>query len=150
MRLVKCPEIYYPKPKEVSIFLAGGISNCPDWQTQLSSMLNDTDLVLVNPRRDNFPINDPKAAEGQIKWEHSHLRRVKHISFWFPKDTLCPITLYECGYWLGQDKSIVIGVHPEYKRKIDVEIQTKLVRPSIEIVYSLKDLSEQLRNIKVV
>ena len=40
-------------------------------------------------------------------------------------------------------KPIVIGVHPGYKRKQDVEIQTRLVRPDIQVVYSLEDLAEK-------
>ena len=38
-------------------------------------------------------------------------------------------------------KPIYIGVHPEYKRRIDIEIQTSLVRPDIKIVYSLVELA---------
>jgi hypothetical protein len=33
------------------------------------------------------------------RWEHDHLRRSKAIMFWFPSETLCPITLYELGAW---------------------------------------------------
>ncbi len=33
------------------------------------------------------------------RWEHDHLRRAKAIMFWFPSETLCPITLYELGAW---------------------------------------------------
>lgn len=132
--------------KYESIFLAGGIVGCPDWQSDMVEKLkNYIELTLVNPRRKDFPINDPKAAPHQIYWEYLMLREVDMISFWFPKETVCPIVLYELGTWSASSKRIFVGVHPDYKRKIDVEIQTKLVRPEVEVVYSIEDLLHQIR-----
>lgn len=130
----------------ISIFLAGGITNCPEWQQDVRAMLQDTDLVLVNPRRENFPIHDPNAALEQITWEHEHLRKVDAILFWFPCETICPIVLYELGAWSMTEKPIFVGVHPEYSRRQDVEIQTSLARPEVEVVYSLEELVWQIRS----
>lgn len=124
-----------------SLFLAGGITNCPDWQQHMVELLRDTDLIVLNPRRANFPIGDPGAAKQQITWEHNHLRKATMILFWFACETLCPIVLYELGAWSMTDKPIFVGVHPEYKRRQDVEIQTRLARPDVEIVYSLENLA---------
>jgi hypothetical protein len=41
-------------------------------------------------------------------------------------------------------KLIVIGMDPAYPRRQDVEIQMKLIRPDIKIVYSLSDLAEEI------
>ena len=130
----------------MSIFLAGGISNCPDWQQEMVQLFSDTDLILFNPRRKNFPIGDPGAALEQIRWEHNHLRESSAILFWFPCETICPIVLYELGAWSMTGRPIFVGVHPYYERKQDVEIQTHLARPKVNIVYSLKELAEQVRN----
>ena len=51
---------------EKSIFLAGGISNCPDWQLTASTILGLNmsiyeNLVLINPRRKSFDVSDPSA-----------------------------------------------------------------------------------------
>src|SRR5262245_39813726 len=78
-----------------SLFLAGGITGCPDWQAETISLFADLPLVLLNPRRRDFPINDPSAGPSQIEWEHRHLRRADAVLFWFPRETLCPIALYE-------------------------------------------------------
>jgi len=128
-----------------SLFLAGGITGCPDWQRDLIAILDDVYIVLLNPRRKDFPIHDPSASMKQIKWEYDALRKADMISFWFPKETLCPIVLYELGAWSMTDKQIFIGVHPEYPRRQDVEIQTSLVRPEVEITYSLYDLANQIK-----
>src|SRR3989344_3487307 len=135
MKYIEAPAEYLGN--ERSLFLAGGISNCYDWQKDLVQLLKDEEIVLLNPRRINFPMNDKNAAPEQIEWEHRHLRRAKAVSFWFPKETVCPITLYELGVQMMKNKPLFIGVHPEYERKLDVEIQTRLERPEIEIAYDL-------------
>lgn len=129
---------------EHTLFLAGGITGCPGWQYDIIEMLQDTYLTLINPRRKDFPIDDPAAAEVQITWEYIHLKLADEILFWFPCETLCPITLFELGKWVASDKKIYVGVHPDYKRKQDVEIQTELMRPNLEVVYSVSDLADQI------
>jgi len=128
-----------------SLFIAGGITNCREWQTHLCRNLSDMPLVIYNPRKKNFPIDDPNAAYEQIRWEYDNLRKADFISFWFCRDTLCPITLYELGAQCMFDKPVLVGMDPEYERRQDVEIQTSLVRPDIRIVYNLNDLAEQIK-----
>lgn len=129
-----------------AVFLAGGITGCPDWQAQMRGLLADEALTILNPRRADFPIHDPSAAEAQIAWEHRHLRRASLISFWFCAATLCPIVLYELGAWSMTDKPIVVGVEPGYERERDVRIQTSLTRPdALPIVSTLSDLAAAVR-----
>jgi len=138
-----------------SIFLAGGITNCPDWQQELVNRLKEMDLIIFNPRRKNFPIHDPNAAYQQIKWEYKYLGLCKMISFWFSRGSLNPIVLFEYGRWSYMvkrfwqfERKIFVGIDPEYKRKQDVEIQTKLLDPikeHLKIVYSLEDLATHIK-----
>ncbi len=143
MKYVEAPTEYLGK--ERSLFLAGGITGCPDWQADLIDLLTDTDLVLLNPRRTNFPLHEQKFAQEQIEWEYEHLRKADAISFWFPKETVCPIALYELGAYSKRNKPLFIGVHPEYARRRDIEIQTRLERPEIKIVYDLNSLSKKIK-----
>ena len=131
-------------PNSPSVFLAGGITNCPDWQSVIKTLLKN--IIVFNPRRKDFPIGDPGAALEQIKWEHDYLKTASSILFWFPCETLCPIVLYELGAWSMTDKPIFVGVHPDYARKQDVQIQTSLARPWISIVYSLQELANKVNN----
>lgn len=145
MRYVESPEVLEQKAGTTSVFLAGGITGCPDWQTEIAGELGNVDkLILLNPRRANFLTHDPGAALEQITWEHEHLRKADAILFWFPCETICPIVLYELGAWSMTDKPIFVGVHPKYQRRQDVEIQTDLTRPDVEIVYSLQELADQV------
>jgi len=49
MKHVKCPE--ESDGGKRSVFLAGGITGCEDWQDEIVEMLKDTNFVLLNPRR---------------------------------------------------------------------------------------------------
>jgi hypothetical protein len=131
-------------PEKIDLFLAGGISNCPDWQQEtLDTLQQNLDIVVANPRR---TIYDDKAnAVKQIEWEYEALNKAEVVSFWFPHETLCPITLFELGRFShDKTKSTLVGVHPQYQRKLDIEVQLRLARPEIEIVYSLQDLNAQI------
>jgi hypothetical protein len=127
-----------------TIFLAGGISNCHDWQSDALrefKKIDSHDFTIYSPRRDNFPIDDPEAAEQQIVWEYNHLRDADIIIFWFSGGSLNPIVLYELGMWGNStDKPIFVGCDPEYTRTQDVTIQTKLARPEISIYSNLMEL----------
>ncbi len=145
MIYVESPNNYDKKQHSGNaIFLAGGITGCPDWQQEIVKMLKQTDLILLNPRRADFPIGNPDAAQKQIEWEYFHLRVADAVSFWFSPETLNPIVLYELGAWSVSSTPIFVGVHPEYKRRQDVEIQTGLERPEVKIVYRLFNLANQL------
>jgi hypothetical protein len=129
-----------------SVFLAGGISGTFDWQADIVSRLADLPLVLLNPRRKNFPIGDPGAAPTQIEWEYRHLRRATAVLFWFPPETLCPIALYELGgRALVREQPLFVGAHPDFQRKLDVEVQLKLARPEVSVVSNTEGLSRQVR-----
>ncbi len=146
MRYIEAPKQYKGDSfeHEVCVFLAGGITNCPDWQQDALTRLDCTDLTVFNPRRKDFPIGDPTAALEQIKWEYLYLNLANIILFWFPCETLCPIVLYELGAWANTFKPIYVGVHPDYQRRQDVEIQMSLRRPNLEVVYSLPKLLQQV------
>jgi len=157
MKSFRAPE---PVPEPLlgrSLFLAGGIGAgavVPDWQSELVARLRDTDLTLLNPRRDDYPAHDPNALREQIGWEHRHLSAARAISFWFVPETLCPITLYELGAWAnwrgadGCGKPILVGAHPDYARRADLLIQLELARPEIELASSLEELESQIRSLR--
>ncbi|NOU34464.1 MAG: hypothetical protein HOO96_41760 [Polyangiaceae bacterium] len=130
----------------IGLFLAGGISGCANWQAVAVELLEATDVVLINPRCNSFRTDDADAAEAQIRWEHAHLRAAHAILFWFPRETLCPITLYELGAWSKDtSKPIFVGTDHAYARKHDVLVQTRLARPALEVVHSLELVVEQAR-----
>lgn len=147
MKYIEAPHDYVLKNTEPSLFIAGGISNCRNWQADLAKCLGDLPIVVFNPRRANFDVNDKSAAEKQIKWEYKALHDATYISFWFSSETVQPITLYELGRWSMSNKPLLVGCDPEYPRLKDVQIQLGLGRPDIEVVSSLTDLANQIREV---
>jgi len=131
------------------IFLSGGILNCPDWQSDVINRINDeyrySNKTIYNPRCENFPFNDDNAPERFAVWQYEHLKMANAILFWFPKESLGEITLYELGKWgNSSDKIISIGCDPEYKRINDVILQTKLARRNAIISTSLENTIKNL------
>jgi hypothetical protein len=147
MNYIECPNEYKKENDKLklSVFLAGGISNCYNWQNNAIQYLKDEDITIINPRRKHFDKLIPNIEKEQIEWEHRHLKLADIIMFWFPSETVCPITLYELGTWSSKDKPIFIGVDEKYERLLDLKIQTKLARPEVKIVHSLEDLCNQIK-----
>lgn len=157
MRVIVAPRDVDITDGSRTLFLSGGITGAPNWQAEFLDMLKDVKGVAFNPRLPNFDAREVD-ARPQIKWEFDHLNRADAVVFWFPFEARCEITLHELGQWLprrmmlnndGDDiigyKRLFIGVHPGYARRIDVEIQSSLVRPGIRIVQSLYELAEMVR-----
>lgn len=143
MKLITSPDTSKIQEEfSYKIFLAGGISGCPDWQTEFIKNFKDVDdsVILVNPRRIDFDINNPSMSGEQIKWEFDRIEESDAMIFWFPEETLCPITLYELGVATKNKSRLYVGCHPNYKRKFDVVTQLSLCRPDVNVVFSLNDL----------
>lgn len=140
---IKSPEKYKYNVRGRKLFLAGGISNCMDWQRPVVDSLIDTNLVLFNPRKNDFSYSRTNEYR-QIEWEAAHLDESDAILFWFPPETVCPITLFEYGKWLTSNKKLFVGTHPAYLKRLNLQVQTKLVRPEINIKSGLDELIQDI------
>lgn len=142
MKIITAPETYKYNESDIKVFLAGGITNCPDWQSKVINYLNNIDfdllskLVVFNPRRKDFPIHDKSAAFQQIEWEYNMLEKCDIFSIYFSSgESDQPICMYELGrnilrmqmkYPVDWQDRIIISVEDGYRRKQDVLIQTGL------------------------
>lgn len=145
VEIIRAPQ---PLPESGrALFLAGGISGCPPWQTEACAALEaapPAGLELVfDPRRERWPEAESE-ARAQIEWEFHALRRSEAILFWFPEETLCPITLFELGAWSRGDGRLVVGCHPGYARRFDVIEQLRLARPDVRVQARLEDVLAEL------
>jgi hypothetical protein len=84
----------------------------------------------LNPRRTTFHVNSAAEDETkkQIQWEYDHLKAASAVLFYFPSETLCPISLLELGKELVQQRPLFVAVHKDYQRRQDVIHQTRLAR----------------------
>lgn len=148
-RYCEAPEVSVVDGTKPSVFLAGGITNCPDWQSGvIKELLSETNLNVFSPRRANWNFGNLAEEDTiQIHWEHEHLDKADIHLYWFPEETLCPIVLFELGKYLRSGKPLYIGCHPNYQRRRDVEIQSRIEHPNIVIYDNLEDMvSKMIKN----
>jgi hypothetical protein len=119
---------------EPIIFIAGGISNCPDWQSELIAEMDSCNFSIINPRRVGGLSKDGDEARTQINWEQKYLKLATTVIFWFPSESICPITLLELGQCLTrmhyEPLKVIVGVHENYERKFDVFTQAGVAERS--------------------
>jgi hypothetical protein len=89
--------------------------------------------VVLNPRRENFPVGQAEATREQTTWEHEHLRIADVILFWFCAEAVQPIALYELGAHAARGTRLAVGTHPEYPRRLEVLEQLRLARPDVTV-----------------
>jgi len=132
--LYRSPDPLPMKFSKTGIFIAGGISDCPDWQQDVVDIIDNDYWDVVNPRRVGGFDRTGDTAEAQITWEHTALTMSTVYLFWFPKETLCPITLFEYGMALERaaNRKIMVaaGWHEDYQRAFDLGVQSKLAKLS--------------------
>lgn len=111
------------------IFLAGSIEMgvAENWQTRVTKDLADYDVVLLNPRRDDWDsswkqsIDDPQFNK-QVTWELNGLESASFIIFYFDPSTKSPITLMELGLEAGSHGHLVVCCPEGFWRKGNVEM----------------------------
>lgn len=145
MKVFTAPEPVIRTPGDITCFLAGGISKCPDWQKEVINELYSLEkdrgedlshLIVMNPRRESFNVSDVGNSYMQIEWEFNHLESADIFSMYFCSgESVQPICLYELGRNLvrmqqrfpeSYDKRIVLSVEENYIRSFDVICQTNL------------------------
>jgi hypothetical protein len=115
------------------IFFAGSIEmgKAEEWQEKLTDELADLDIVIFNPRRDDFDANQEQSADNpyireQIEWEREMLDNSDIIAFYFAPNTMSPISLFEVGAYSHKhqegDVKIIVLCPEGYNRKANVDI----------------------------
>jgi hypothetical protein len=135
-------------PDGFSIFLAGSIElgSAGNWQRFLEEKLSGTDVILFNPRRDDWDSSwiqsktDPKFRE-QVEWELEAMERANLIAMYFEPATKSPVSLLELGLFARSGKVLVCC--PEgFWRKGNVDMVC--ARYGVKQVEALNDLAESI------
>jgi hypothetical protein len=141
------PQRYDPP----SVFLAGGIVGVAEhWHARAVAVLQaaSNPLVILNPNRRTFPIDDLGAAFSQVSWEQHHLHLADVTAFWFAASdctvTTQPIAMFELGQALGEGRRLVVGASPAYPREPDVHMLCQLARPGLPVFSDLDDVVAQV------
>lgn len=100
--ILKPPAPLIIPPGKRSVFLAGSIEmgQAEQWQVALESALADLDIVILNPRRDEWDATWEQTIANsrfreQVEWELAAQEQASVIAMYFAPATRAPITLLE-------------------------------------------------------
>ena len=132
-----------------SVFLAGSIEQdkASKWQDIIIGKLKQTDLTILNPRRENWDSSwkqeiDFPEFNQQVNWELDALEIADLIVMYFDPKTKSPVTLLELGLFAKSGKLIVCC--PEgFWRKGNVDIVC--IRFGIQQVNDLDSLTNSIK-----
>ncbi len=112
-RVIKPPTSLDAAEGLPSVFLAGSIEmgRAENWQSSVEEALRPDDVVVLNPRRDEWDdswaqtIVNPRFRE-QVEWELAGQEMATVIAMYFAPETKAPITLLELGLFAHSGKLI--------------------------------------------
>lgn len=147
---VKAPGTY-DAAKRYTIFLAGAIDQgkAVDWQKQVSVALADLDILILNPRRDDWDPTWDQSADNpefaqQVNWELDAQEAADMVLFVFTKDSKAPITFLEFGLFAPKKEAVVCAEEGFY-RQGNLDIVAKRLK-----VPMYHNLNEMLADLKTV
>ncbi len=132
-----------------SVFLAGSIEmgKAIDWQSYVENELIDTDITVLNPRRNDWDsswrqdINNKQFRE-QVEWELEAQEKADIIAMYFAPETKAPISLLELGLFASSGKMIVCCPDGFWKKGNVSIVCTKYNIPQVD---SLDKLIKELK-----
>jgi hypothetical protein len=132
-----------------SVFLAGSIEmgQAENWQAQVEHALQDLDILLLNPRREEWDaswvqsIGNPQFRE-QVEWELAGLERASLVVMYFAPATQAPVTLLELGL-CARGGRLVVCCPEGYWRRGNVEVVCH--RYGVPLLPSLAELVAEVR-----
>jgi hypothetical protein len=132
-----------------SVFLAGSIEmgRAEFWQTSVEQALIDADIVILNPRRDEWDtsweqsIRNPTFRE-QVEWELTGQEWASVIAMYFAPATQAPVTMLELGLFARSGR-LVVCCPPGFWRRGNVEIVC--ARFGVPLVETLPELVDLVR-----
>lgn len=136
MRVVTYPEKYDRKEGDIAVFLAGGISDCDNWQNVVIDYIKShaeshylDNLVILNPRGDESKILS--FDEKQV-WDFDNLNEADIVSFYFCKNATQSTSMYELGrhlalYGCGYHDKIVVSIESGFKKENVLNDQCQLL-----------------------
>jgi len=133
-----------------AVFLAGGITGCPDWQQAVTMALRGEHVVVLNPRQPHYDADNPDNYTRQVDWEFTHRNHeaLAYMLFWFPAPQIQPIALFELGDALARPElPVVVGADPRYSRHLDVVQQCRAARPQVIVHDDLDSTVAELQTL---
>jgi hypothetical protein len=150
MKVFKPNDLYQEVPENVvSVFLAGSIEmgTAEDWQSKVQEQLKYNDIVIFNPRRDDWDSSWVQEQSNpqfnhQVNWEMDKLEDADIIFMYFSPETKSPISLLELGLH-ANDRKLIVCCPEGFWRKGNVDIVC--TRNNIQCFTNIDDAIGALR-----
>lgn len=150
MKLIKAPKQVDSYKR--SLFLAGSIEMglAKDWQSHIIEGLKDTDITVLNPRRNDWDSSWEQSVDNlkfveQVEWEMTSQQLSDLVLFYFDPQTKAPITLFELGHCIGGD--LVVCCPEGYWRKGNVDVICKRYDiPQVDTLDNLVQYTKEFFN----
>ena len=148
-RVIKPPAPLPADRTTPSVFLAGSIEMgvAEDWQARVERGLADLDVIILNPRRDEWDaswvqsIDNPPFRE-QVEWELAGLETATLVAMYFAPVTKAPVTLLELGLCARAGR-IVVCCPEGYWRRGNVEVVCR--RYGVTLLANLAEMVAEVR-----
>lgn len=128
VQVIKATEPLTKIENSYTLFLGGSIEMgaAENWQDRLTKDLQDSNLTILNPRRDDWDsswVQDPTPGtqfETQVSWELEAQEIATICAYYFADGTKSPITLLELGLFV--DNIPVVHCTPKFWRYGNVKV----------------------------
>jgi len=146
---IKAPNDFDILAGRKSVFLGGAIDQgaAADWQSKVAKALKDLDVVVLNPRRDDWDESWEQSADDpefrkQVDWELKAQEACGLCLYVLLKDSKGPVTMLEIGLFAPR-KDVALCVEEGFHRRGNLEIVAE--KYSVPIYRKLDDLIADLR-----
>jgi hypothetical protein len=144
-KIIKAP---HPLQDGFSVFLAGSIAmgTAEHWQTRVEQELAKTEILIFNPRRDDWDSSwvqsrDNPQFREQVEWELAAMEKATLIAMYFDPATKSPVSLLELGLF-GRSSKMIVCCPDGFWRKGNVDVVCQ--RYAIKQVNSLDELASAI------
>ena len=131
------------------VFLAGSIEMgaAENWQEKVTDALSDLDIVILNPRRDDWDSSQEQSIDNeyfreQVEWELDAQEQCDLIVMYFDPNTKSPITLLEFGMF-SQTGRLLVCCPVGYWRRGNVEIVCE--RDKVPMFWEMEEFIPAIR-----
>lgn len=146
------------------LFLAGSIEQgtAQKWQQATIDFLKDTNVIILDPRRDDWDASvedDTEAMQEQVTWELQGLEEADIVLIHFDPQTKSPISLLELGLLLAGDShtELIVSCAPDFYRyknvritceRYEVTVYNTIEEAYVKLTDSLNSVRKTLENYK--
>lgn len=143
-----------PTATPPKVFLAGSIEEgiAEYWQDHVVHLLKDTDIAILNPRRDTWDHAWVQSIQNlefkkQVEWELNGLDMADYIIFYFDPKTKSPVTMLELGLHARKGKCLMVCPDGFWKKgNVDILCERLAIPQFATLETCVEYLQLQIKN----